>query len=56
MGRDREGGRERKVLYGREWGTSAPEETDETVFKVTGNGYDGIKGVAPDDEDTFVTL
>jgi hypothetical protein len=39
---------------GGEGWTCAPEETNETVLKVTCDGDDGIERVAPDDEDAFI--
>lgn len=41
-------------MGGGEGRTGAPEETNETVLKVTCDGDDGVERVAPDDEDAFI--
>ena len=52
------GGRDRGRGLG--WGghgrTVSPEETNETVLKVTCNGHDGVEGIRPDHEDALITL
>lgn len=41
-------------MGGGEGWTGAPEETNETILKVTCDGDDGVERVAPDDEDAFI--